>query len=78
MGGIQAMGFPETISIIEFVGMVISLILSYLLIKTNGLIGVSSAISFAYFSQFLGLVYFSNKKGIAYKTLIFSSEKEIN
>lgn len=77
-GGIQAMGFPETISLIEFIGMIISLILSYLLIKTNGLIGVAIAISFAYFSQFLGLVYFSSKKGIAYKTLIFSSKKEIN
>jgi O-antigen/teichoic acid export membrane protein len=64
-GGIQGMDFPEVISVVEFIGMVISLILSYLLIKTLGLLGVPIAISFAYFSQFVGLIIFTKKRGIS-------------
>lgn len=77
-GGIQGMGFPEIISIVEFIGMVLSLVLSYFLIKTNGLIGVSMAISSAYFSQFIGLIIFADKKEISYKKLLFPSKEEIN
>lgn len=77
-GGIQGMGFPEVISIVELSGMLISLISSYLLIESMRLIGISIAISFAYFGQFIGLVFFINKKGIHYKNLLFTSKKEIN
>ncbi|PWK28976.1 O-antigen/teichoic acid export membrane protein [Arcicella aurantiaca] len=77
-GGIQGMGFPEAISFAEFSGMILSLILTYFLINSMGLIGVSIAISLAYFSQFIGIVFFANKKGIIYKNLLFASQKEIN
>ncbi|MES2516948.1 MAG: oligosaccharide flippase family protein [Bacteroidota bacterium] len=76
-GGIQGMGFPEIISIVEALGMVISLVFSILLLKTNGLIGVSIAISLAYLGQFLGLIVFTHKKGITYKSLLFTSQSEL-
>jgi O-antigen/teichoic acid export membrane protein len=67
-GGIQGINFPEIISIVEFIGMIISMILSYLLIQNHGLWGVAIAISFAYFSQFVGLIIFTKRKGIAHYT----------
>lgn len=59
-GGILGMGFPEIVSYVEIIGMIISLIFSILLIKIYGLIGVPIAISFSYFSQFVGLIFFTN------------------
>jgi O-antigen/teichoic acid export membrane protein len=76
-GGIQGMGFPEVISIVEAIGMVISFIFSFLWIKNYGLIGVATAISLAYFSQFLGLIILSQRKGLSYKKLLFTSKNEI-
>ncbi len=75
--GLQGMGFPEIISSVEVFGMCISLILSLLLIEPYGLFGVSIAIVSAYFGQFLGLIIFSNKKGIPYLRLLCPSRKEI-
>jgi O-antigen/teichoic acid export membrane protein len=75
--GIQGMGFPEMISIVEVFGMVMSLILSLLLIKPFGLIGASIAITIAYFSQFLGVIIFAHKKDISYLRLLYPSRKEI-
>ena len=77
-GGIQGMGFPEIISLVEFIGMIISLIFSYLLIQNLGLLGVSIAISVAYFSQFLGLIIFIKRKAIAsYQNLLGISRNEL-
>jgi O-antigen/teichoic acid export membrane protein len=75
--GLQGMGFPEIISAVEVLGMCISLILSILLIKPYGLFGVAIAIASAYFGQFVGLIIFSNKKGIPYLRLLCPSRKEI-
>ena len=69
-GGVLGMGFPEVMSYVEITGMVISLIFSTLLINIYGLVGVPIAISVSYFSQFLGLIFFSDKKGIPYKNLL--------
>ena len=77
-GGIQGMGFPEIISIVEFIGMIISLIFSYLLVQNLGLLGVSIAISVAYFSQFVGLIIFIKRKTIAsYQNLLGVSRNEL-
>ncbi|MDZ7900884.1 MAG: oligosaccharide flippase family protein [Arcicella sp.] len=77
-GGIQAMNFPEIISIVEFIGMVISMILSYFLIQNYGLRGVAIAISFAYFGQFVGLVIFMKKKHISsFRNLFVPNYQEI-
>ena len=77
-GGIQGMGFPEIISIVEFIGMIISLIFSYLLIQNLGLLGVSIAISLAYFSQFVGLIIFMKRKAISsYHNLFRFSRNEL-
>ncbi len=75
--GLQGMGFPEIISAVEVFGMCISLILSILLIKPYGILGVSIAITLAYLGQFIGLIIFSNKKGIPYLRLLCPSRKEI-
>jgi O-antigen/teichoic acid export membrane protein len=75
--GIQGMGFPEMISVIEVLGMVISLILSLLLIKPFGLIGASIAITIAYSIQFLGVIIFAHKKDISYLRLLYPSRNEI-
>jgi O-antigen/teichoic acid export membrane protein len=75
--GLQGMGFPEIISTVEVFGMLISLILSILLIKPYGLVGVSFAVTLAYFGQFFGIIIFSNKKGISYLRLLRPSRKEI-
>ena len=76
-GGVLGMGFPEIMSYVEFSGMVISLIMSLLLLNIFGLIGVSTAISFAYFSQFVLLLFLINRKGITYKNLLFISRNEL-
>lgn len=77
-GGIQGMGFPEIISIVEFCGMIISLIFSYLLIQILGLLGVAIAISLAYFSQFIGIVIFTKRKTITtYQHLLGVSSNEL-
>ncbi|MEY4539526.1 MAG: hypothetical protein RLZZ306_1283 [Bacteroidota bacterium] len=76
-GGVLGMGFPEIMSYVEFSEMVISLIMSILLLNIFGLIGVSTAISFAYFSQFLLLLFLINRKGITYKNLLLISRNEL-
>jgi len=75
-GGILGMGFPEILSYTEAIGMIISLILSTLLIRINGLMGISIAISLSYFSQFLGLILFTHKKGISCKKMLYTSRNE--
>ncbi len=76
-GGILGMGFPEIMSYVEAIGMTISLIFSILMIKMYGLIGVPMAISFSYFSQFVWLIFFTQKKGIKYKNLLYISRIEL-
>jgi O-antigen/teichoic acid export membrane protein len=76
-GGIQGMNFPEIISIVECIGMIISVILSYFLIQNYGLRGVATAISFAYFAQFAGLIIFIKTKEISsFKNLFFPDLQE--
>ena len=77
-GGVLGMGFPEILSYVEAIGMIISIILSILLIRINGLIGISIAISLASFCQFLGLVIFTHKKGIPYKKIFYTSRNKLN
>jgi O-antigen/teichoic acid export membrane protein len=77
-GGIMGMGFPEIMSYIEVVGMIISLIFSVLMIKLYGLIGVSIATSFSYICQFMVLLFLINRKGITYKKMLFTSRNELN
>jgi O-antigen/teichoic acid export membrane protein len=77
-GGIMGMGFPEIMSYVEGVGIIISLIFSVLMIKFYGLIGVSIAISFSYICQFMVLLFLMNKKGITYKNLLSTSRNELN
>lgn len=75
-GGIMGMGFPAIMSYVEFSGMIISLTFSILLLKMFGLIGISTAIAFSCFSQFLLLLFFINQKGISYKSLFYISKNE--
>ena len=75
-GGFLSMGFPEIMSYVEIIGMFISLIFSIFLIKIYGLIGVPVAISLSYLSQFLGLIFLSDKKGISCKKLLYISGNE--
>lgn len=75
-GGILGMGFPAIMSYVEFFGMIISLIMSMLLLKIYGLIGVSFAIGLSYFSQFVILLSLTNRKGISYKNLLSISQNE--
>lgn len=77
-GGIMGMGFPEVISYVEVVGMIISLIFSILMIKFYGLTGVSIAISFSSICQFMVLLFLMDKKGITYKNLLSTSRNELN
>jgi len=77
-GGVSGMGFPEILSYVEAIGMIISLILSFLLIRINGLRGISIAISIAYFCQFLGLIIFTHKKGISFKKMLYTSRNKLN
>jgi O-antigen/teichoic acid export membrane protein len=77
-GGIMGMGFPEIMSYVEVVGMIISLIFSILMIKFYGLTGVSIAISFSYICQFMVLLFLINRKGITYKKMLFTSRNELN
>lgn len=72
-GGILGMGFPALMSLVEIIGMIISLILSIFLVKLYGLIGVSIVISLSCFSQFVALIYLSDRKGLSYKKLLFIS-----
>ena len=77
-GGIQGLGFPEIISTVEIIGMIISLIFGYLLIQNLGLWGVSIAISLAYFSQFVSLIIFIKIKAISsYQNLLIFSRNEL-
>jgi O-antigen/teichoic acid export membrane protein len=75
-GGVLGMGFPEIMSYVEAIGMVISLIFSILMIKIYGLMGVPLAITFSYFSQFAWLIFFTNKKGISTNNLLYISRNE--
>ncbi len=77
-GGILGMGFPEIMSYVEVIGMIISLIFSMLMINFYGLIGVGLAIAFSYICQFVGLAFLMNKKGITYKNLLYTSRNEVN
>jgi O-antigen/teichoic acid export membrane protein len=77
-GGIMGMGFPEIMSYVEVVGMIILLIFSVLMIKFYRLIGVSIATSFSYICQFMGLLFLINRKGITYKKMLFTSRNELN
>ena len=75
-GGVMGMGFPEVISYVEIIGMVVSLTFSVILVKFYGLMGVPVAISLSYFSQFTGLIIISDKKGIPYKNLLYILRNE--
>lgn len=75
-GGIMGMGFPAIMSYVEFIGMIILLIFSTLLLKMFGLVGVSTAITFSYFSQFMVLIFLINQKEISYKSLLYISKTE--
>ena len=75
-GGILGMGFPEIMSFVEIIGMIISIVVCIFLIKMYGLIGVSVAISLSYFSQFIVLIFLSDKQGVSYKKLLFTSRIE--
>ena len=77
-GGVLGMGFPEILSCVEAFGMIISISLSILLIRIHGLIGISIAISLASSCQFLGLVILTNKKGIPYKRMFYTSRNKLN
>ena len=77
-GGILGMGFPEILSYVEAIGMILSISLSILLIRIHGLIGISIAISLASSCQFLGLVILTNKKGIPYKRMFYTSRNKLN
>jgi hypothetical protein len=77
-GGMLGMGFPEIISFVEILGMIISLILSIFFINTFSLKGVSLAISLSYFIQFITLICLTDKKGIAYQKLLFISRHEFS
>lgn len=75
-GGILGMGFPEIISKVEIIGMIISLIFSVILIKVYGLIGIPISISFSYFCQFLGLILLTNNKAIKFQKILCISPSE--
>lgn len=77
-GGILSMGFPEIMSFVEIIGMIVSLILSVFLLKIYGLAGVAIAISLSYVSQFAVLIFLSDKKGISYKKLLFTSRNKFS
>ena len=76
-GGVLGMGFPEILSYVEVIGMVISLIISILLINVYGLFGVSIAISLSCFVQFAGLIFLTNHKGISHKNLFYVSLNDL-
>ena len=77
-GGVLGMGFPEILSCVEAFGMILSISISILLIRIHGLIGISIAISLASSCQFLGLVILTNKKGIPYKRMFYTSRNKLN
>lgn len=74
--GLSGMGFPELISTVEIIGMTIALIMSVVLIIKVGLVSVSLAISSSYFVQFVALILFTDKKGIALRKLVYISPNE--
>ena len=75
-GGILGMGFPAIMSYVEFFGMIILLLMSILLLRLHGLIGVSIAMVFSFFSQFVILLYLTSNKGITYKNLLFYNKND--
>jgi O-antigen/teichoic acid export membrane protein len=75
-GGVLGMGFPEIMSYVEVIGMIISFILSVLMINSYGLIGVAIAVAFSYICQFIGLTFLMNNKGITYKNVFYISRSE--
>jgi O-antigen/teichoic acid export membrane protein len=78
-GAMQGMEFPEIVSIVEVIGMIVSLIFCFFLIKNNGLTGVSFGLSLSYFSQFFVLIIYIHKKRIiSYKSLLSISLSEFN
>ena len=76
-GGISGMGFPEIMSYVEVTGLLISCTLSIIFINLYGLLGVSIAISLSYFVQFIVLIFFTNKKLIPYKNILYTSRSDI-
>jgi O-antigen/teichoic acid export membrane protein len=77
-GAIQGMKFPEIVSFVEVVGMIVSLIFCFFLVKTHGITGVSLGLSLSYFSQFIVLIFCIHQKNIiSYKSLLKISLQEI-
>ena len=75
-GGVLGLGFPEIMSFVEVIGMVILLIFSIIFIKLYGLMGVAVAISLSYFIQFSITIFLTNMKGISYKDLLYTSRND--
>ena len=74
---IQGMKFPEIVSIVEVIGMIVSLVFCFFLIQKNGLTGISLGLSLSYFSQFLVLIIYIHQKNIiSYKSLLGVSLRE--
>ncbi len=75
-GGVLGLGFPEIMSFIEVIGMIILLIFSIIIIKLYGLMGVAVAISLSYFIQFSIMIFLTDMKGISYKDLLYTSRND--
>jgi O-antigen/teichoic acid export membrane protein len=76
-GAIQGMKFPEIVSFVEVIGMIVSFTLCYFLVKRNGIIGVSFGLSLSYFSQFIVLIFYIHQRNIiSYRSLLKISSKE--
>lgn len=75
-GGVLGLGFPEIMSFVEVIGMVILLIFSIIFIKLYGLMGVAVAISLSYFIQFSIMIFLTDMKGISYKDLLYTSRND--
>ena len=75
-GGVLGMGFPEMVSYVEVIGMIISSVLCFLMINLYGLTGVSIAIAISYSCQLIGLTYLMNNKGITYRNVFHISWNE--
>ena len=75
-GGVLGLGFPEIMSFVEVIGMVILLIFSIIFIKLYGLMGVAVAISLSYFIQFSITIFLTDMKGISYKDLLYTSRND--
>jgi O-antigen/teichoic acid export membrane protein len=78
-GAIQGMKFPEIVSLVEVIGMIVSFIFCYFLVKTHGVIGISVGLSLSYFSQFIVLIFNIHQRNItSYQSLLKISLRELN